>query len=51
MGWVLQDMRSLALGLQEEQDRQLQQLDLLPDSVDKAYKRIRTDVCQVNKLT
>ena len=50
MGRVLQDMRSLALGLQEEQDRQLQQLDLLSDSVDKAYERIRTDVRQVNKL-
>ena len=41
----------LALGIQEEQDRQLQQLDLLSDSVDKAYERIRTDVRQVNKLT
>ena len=51
MGWVLQDMRSLALGIQEEQDRQLQQLDLLSDSVDKANERIRTDVRQVNKLT
>ena len=51
MGRVLQDVRSLALGIQEEQDRQLQQLDLLSDSVDKAYKRIRTDVHQVNKLT
>ena len=51
MGRVLQDMRSLALGIQEEQDRQLQQLDLLSDSVDKAYERIRTDVRQVNKLT
>ena len=51
MGRVLQDMRSLALGIQEEQDRQLQQLDLLSDSVDKAYERIRTDVHQVNKLT
>ena len=51
MGRVLQDMRSLALGIQEEQDRQLQQLDLLSDSVDKANERIRTDVRQVNKLT
>ena len=51
MGQVLQDMRSLALGIQEEQDRQLQQLDLLSDSVDKANERIRTDVRQVNKLT
>ena len=51
MGQVLQDMKSLALGIQEEQDRQLQQLDLLSDSVDKAYERIRTDVHQVNKLT
>ena len=51
MGWVLQDMKSLALGIQEEQDRQLQQLDLLSDSVDKANERIRTDVRQVNKLT
>ena len=51
MGQVLQDMRSLALGLQEEQVRPLQQLDLLSDSVDKAYERIRTDVRQVNKLT
>ena len=51
MGQVLQDMRSLALGIQEEQDRQLQQLDLLSNSVDKANERIRTDVRQVNKLT
>lgn len=51
MGRVLQDMRSLALGIQEEQDRQLQQLDLLSDSVDKANERIRTDVHKVNKLT
>ena len=51
MGRVLQDMKSLALGIQEEQDRQLQQLDLLSDSVDKANERIRTDVHQVNKLT
>ena len=51
MGRVLQDMRSPALGIQEEQDRQLQQLDLQSDSVDKSYERIRTDVHQVNKLT
>ena len=51
MGRVLQDMRSLALGIQKEQDQQLQQLDLLSDSVDKAHERIRTDVRQVNKLT
>lgn len=51
MGRVLQDMRSLALGIQGEQDRQLGQLDLLSDSVDKANERIRTDVRKVNKLT
>ena len=50
MGQVLQDMRSLALGIQEEQDRQLQQLDLLSDSVDKANERIRADSRKVNKL-
>ena len=50
MGRVLQDMRSLALGIQEEQDRQLQQLDLLSDSVDKANERIRADDRKVNKL-
>ena len=51
MGRVLQDMRSLALGIQDEQDRQLQQLDLLSDSVDKANERIRTDARKINKLT
>ena len=51
MGRVLQDMRSLALGIQEEQDRQLHQLDLLSDSVDKANERIRTDARKINKLT
>ena len=51
MDRVLQDMKSLALGIQEEQGRQLQQLDLLSDSVDKANERIRTDVRKVNKLT
>ncbi|KAL9967672.1 hypothetical protein ACROYT_G025953 [Oculina patagonica] len=51
MGRVLQDMRGLALGIQEEQDRQLQQLDLLSDSVDKANERIRTDVRKIHKLT
>ena len=51
IGRVLQDMKSLALGIQEEQGRQLQQLDLLSDSVDKANERIRTDVRKVNKLT
>ena len=51
MGRVLQDMRSLALGIQEEQDRQLQQLDVLSDSVDKANERIRTDVQKIHKLT
>ena len=50
MGQVLQNMRSLALGIQEEQDRQLQQLDLLSDSVDKANERIRADTRKVNKL-
>ena len=51
IGSVLQDMKSLALGIQEEQGRQLHQLDLLSDSVDKANERIRTDVRKVNKLT
>lgn len=51
MGQVLQDMRSLALGIRDEQERQLQQLDLLSDSVDKANERIRTDVRKINELT
>lgn len=51
MGRVLQDMRSVALGIQEEQDKQLQQLDFLSDSVDKANERIRTDMRKINKLT
>ena len=39
-------MKSLALGIQEEQDRQFQQLDLLSDSVDKANERIMvTRIC------
>ena len=51
MGRVLQDMKSLALGIQEEQNRQLQQLDLLSDSVDKANERVRNDVRKIHKLT
>ena len=51
MGQVLQDMRSLALGIQDEQNRQLRQLDLLSDSVDKAHERIRTDSRKISKLT
>ena len=51
MGQVLQDMRSLALGIQDEQNRQLRQLDLLSDSVDKANERIRTDSRKISKLT
>ena len=50
MSQVLQDMRSMALGIQEEQDRQLKQLDNLSDSVDKANERIRKDTRKVNKL-
>ena len=51
MGQVLQHMRSLALGIQDEQNRQLRQLDLLSDSVDKANERIRTDSRKISKLT
>ena len=51
MGQVLQDMSSLALGIQEEQNRQLRQLDLLSDSVNKANERIRTDSRKISKLT
>ncbi|CAH3164179.1 unnamed protein product [Porites lobata] len=51
MGQVLQGMRSLALGIQDEQNRQLRQLDLLSDSVDKANERVRTDSRKISKLT
>ena len=51
MGQVLQHMRSLALGIQDEQNRQLRQLDLLSDSVDKANERVRTDSRKISKLT
>ena len=51
MGQVLQGMRSLALGIQDEQNRQLRQLDLLSDSVDKANERVRTDSHKISKLT
>ena len=51
MGQVLQDMSSLALGIQDEQNRQLRQLDLLSDSVNKANERIRTDSRKISKLT
>ncbi|CAH3164170.1 unnamed protein product [Porites lobata] len=51
MGKVLQHMRSLALGIQDEQNRQLRQLDLLSDSIDKANERVRTDSRKISKLT
>ena len=51
MGQVLQHMKSLALGIQDEQNRQLRQLDLLSDSVDKANERVRTDSRKISKLT
>ena len=52
MGQVLQDMRRLALGMQDEKNRQARKLDLSSDSVDKAMnERIRTDASKTSKLT
>ena len=50
MGQVLQDMKSLALGIQREQDRQLHQLDKLSGSVDKAREIMRSDARKINSL-
>ena len=51
MEQVLQDMRRLALGMQDEKNRQARKLDLFSDSVDKANERIRTDASKTSKLT
>ena len=51
MSRVLQNMKCLALGIQQEQNRQLHQLENLSDSVDKANERLRKDTCNVNRLT
>ena len=50
MGQVLQDMRRLALGMQDEKNRQARKLDLFSDSVDKANERIGTDASKTSKL-
>ena len=45
-------MRRLALGMQDEKNRQARKLDLFSDSVDKAMnERIRTDARNTSKLT
>jgi hypothetical protein len=51
MGKILQDMKSMAVGIQDEQNRQLGMLDSLSDSVDKANERIRKDTRTINRLT
>lgn len=51
MSKVLQDMKSMAVGIQGEQNRQLGMLDLLSDSVDKANERIRKDARTIKRLT
>ncbi|XP_031559429.1 synaptosomal-associated protein 47-like [Actinia tenebrosa] len=48
---ILQDMKSMAVGIQDEQNRQLGMLDLLSDSVDKANERIRKDARTIKRLT
>lgn len=50
MSKLLQDMKSMAVGIKDEQDRQLKQLDLLTNSVDKANARLRKDNITVNHL-
>ena len=51
MEQVLQDMRRLALGMQDENNRQARKRDLFSDSVDKANERKRTDASKTSKLT
>ena len=51
MEQVLQDMRRLAQGMQDENNRQARKRDLFSDSVDKANERIRTDASKTSKLT
>lgn len=50
MGQVLQDMRSMALGIQREQDRQLHQLDQLSSSVNKAREIMKSDDRKIKSL-
>ena len=50
MGQVLQDMRSMALGIQREQDRQLHQLDQLSCSVNKAREIMKSDDRKIKSL-
>ncbi|EDO49418.1 predicted protein [Nematostella vectensis] len=50
MTQILQDMKSMALGIQNEQTRQLGQLDCLSDSLDKANERVRKDAKNIIKL-
>ena len=50
MGQVLQDMRSMALGIQREQDRQLHQLGQLSSSVNKAREIMKSDDRKIKSL-
>ena len=50
MGQVLQDMRSMALGIQKEQDRQLHQLDQLSSSVNKARGILKSGDRKIKSL-
>lgn len=51
MSKILQDMKSMAVGIQDEQNRQMGMLDLLSDSVDRANERIRKDTRTIKSLT
>lgn len=50
MSYILGNMKSMALDIQQEQDRQSQQIDVLSDSVDKANERIRNNSRRVKHL-
>lgn len=50
MGQVLQDMRSMALGIQKEQDRQLHQLDQLSSSVNEAREIMKSEDRKIKSL-
>ena len=51
MAKILQDMKSMAVGIKDEQERQLNQLDLLTNSVDKANEKLRKNTRTINHLT
>lgn len=50
MSQILRNMKSMAIGIQQEQDRQSHQIEALSDSVDKANERIRKNARNVKHL-